>query len=140
MISSEAFALISIDERRLLWNQNVIQMWEMIEKLGACILQNWASGDSKWMYVLGCFILIVCCSFPFYLFVFLFTTMNKAFFTPRFLVLTSCSIWNITNMFFFFFSVYAIIFAHVHPTPALFPLEMLFCFLLAMQFSVWFVC
>lgn len=93
----------------LLWNQNVIQMSEMIDKVGAVVGERFIR-LSHWKYQMGICTanhsILLSFSFSVFLLTIWLTTVYKGFLIPWVLIVASCSFLQITDMFFFFYLQY----------------------------------
>lgn len=93
----------------LLWNQNVIQMSEMIDKVGAVVGERFIRLN-HWKYQMGICTanhsILLSFSFSVFLLTIWLTTVYKGFLIPWVLIVASCSFLQITDMFFFFYLQY----------------------------------
>lgn len=89
----------------LLWNQNVIQMSEMIDKVGAVVGERFIR-LSHWKYQMGICTanhsILLSFSFSVFLLTIWLTTVYKGFLIPWVLIVASCSFLQITDIFFFY--------------------------------------
>lgn len=118
----------------LLWNQNVIQMSEMIDKVGAVVGERFIR-LSHWKYQMGICTanhsILLSFSFSVFLLTIWLTTVYKGFLIPWVLIVASCSFLQITDIFFFFiYNMINYIIVKILTKILILSGEMFFCFFL----------